>query len=119
MSPPLPRLVSLVLAASLAGSLAIASAFPLVDPDEGRNAQVASEMAAPGDVAVPHLAGVPYLDKPPALFALAALSIRAFGPPPTPLALPAILATLATLALLARAALVLHGEAHAWREAAL
>ncbi|HEY6193457.1 MAG TPA: hypothetical protein VI504_00300, partial [Candidatus Eisenbacteria bacterium] len=106
----MPRSVWLVLAASLAGSLAIASAFPLVDPDEGRNAQVASEMAAHGDVVVPHLAGVPYLDKPPALFALAALSIRAFGHRPLAVRLPAILATLATLALLARAALVLHGE---------
>ena len=115
----MPRSVWLVLAASLAGSLAIASAFPLVDPDEGRNAQVASEMAAHGDVVVPHLAGVPYLDKPPALFALAALSIRAFGHRPLAVRLPAILATLATLALLARAALVLHGEAHAWRAAAL
>src|ERR1044072_8800019 len=119
MSARLPRSVWLGPAASLAGPLAIASAFPLVDPDEGRNAQVASEMAAHGDVVVPHLAGVPYLDKPPALFALAALSIRAFGPRPLAVRLPAILATLATLALLARAALVLHGEAHAWREAAL
>ena len=115
----MPRSVWLVLAASLAGSIVIASAFPLVDPDEGRNAQVASEMAAQGDLVVPHLAGVPYLDKPPALFGLAALSIRAFGHRPLAVRLPAILAMLATLALLARAALALDGEAHAWRAAAL
>jgi len=52
----------LVCATSLACSLAIALSFPLVDPDEGRNAEVAAEMAAHGDVVIPHLAGVPYLD---------------------------------------------------------
>lgn len=118
-TPRLPRAVWLVLAASLTCALAIACAFPLVDPDEGRNAQVASEMAAGGDVIIPHLAGVPYLDKPPALFALAALSIRALGHRPLAARLPAILATLVTLWLLARAAGPLLGEAHAWRAAAL
>src|SRR5262245_21413762 len=114
-----PRPAALVLVASLAVSLAIACAFPLVDPDEGRNAQVAAEMAAGGDVIVPHLAGVPYLDKPPALFALAALAIRALGPRPLAARLPAILAGLLTLGLLVRAARALAGEAHAWRAAPL
>lgn len=118
-SPRLPRSVWLVLAASLVCSLAIAIAFPLVDPDEGRNAQVAAEMAADGDLVVPHLAGVPYLDKPPALFALSALAIRAVGARPLAARLPAILATLATLWLLALAARRLSGDAHAWRTLAL
>jgi 4-amino-4-deoxy-L-arabinose transferase-like glycosyltransferase len=109
----------LVCAASLAGSLVLALSFPLVDPDEGRNAEVASEMAAGGDVVIPHLAGVPYLDKPPALFALAALSIRALGHTPLAARMPAVLASLATLLLLARAARRLEGEAHAWRAMAL
>ena len=118
-APPPSRAVWLVLAASLACSLAIACAFPLVDPDEGRNAQVSSEMAAGGDVIIPHLAGVPYLDKPPALFVLAAASIRVLGHQPLSARLPAILSTLVTLWLLARAATRLTGEAHAWRAAAL
>ncbi len=118
-TPRLPRAVWLVLAASLACSLAIACAFPLVDPDEGRNAEVASEIAAGGDLIIPHLAGVPYLDKPPALFAMAALSIRAFGHQPLAARLPAILATLVTLWLLARAAARLVDARQAWRAAAL
>ena len=61
-------------------------------------------MSVTGDVVIPHLAGVPYLDKPPALFALAAISIRAFGPTPFAARLPAILASLVTLLLLARLA---------------
>ncbi|MGH7743155.1 MAG: ArnT family glycosyltransferase, partial [Candidatus Eiseniibacteriota bacterium] len=73
--PPL----ALVLAASLALSLFIALELPLLDPDEGRNAEVAREMASGGDLVIPHLAGMPYLDKPPGFFWAAALSVRAFG----------------------------------------
>lgn len=118
-STPLPRAVWWVLAASALLSLFIALAYPLVDPDEGRNAQVAAEMAASGDVVIPHLAGVPYLDKPPALFAMAALAIRVLGPVPLAARLPAIVALLVTLALVARASLRLEPSGHAWRAAAL
>src|SRR5512143_899915 len=114
-----PRALAGVLGASLALSLALAIAFPLVYPDEGRNAEVAAEMASGGDAVVPHLAGVPYLDKPPALFALGALAIRALGRHPLAPRLPAIAALLATLLLLASAARSLEGEPHAWRAAAL
>src|SRR5690242_714634 len=41
----------------------LARAYPLLDPDEGRNAEVAREMAASGHVVVPTLLGMPYLDK--------------------------------------------------------
>lgn len=117
--PPLPRAAWWILTASLLLSLGIAMAFPLVDPDEGRNAQVAAEMAANGDIVVPHLAGTPYLDKPPALFALAAVAIRAFGPQPFAPRLPAVLAALVTLLLLVRASVRLEPEGHAVRTAAL
>ncbi|MEY4374780.1 MAG: hypothetical protein RL760_947 [Candidatus Eisenbacteria bacterium] len=116
---PLPRAVWWVLAASALLSLFIALAYPLVDPDEGRNAQVAAEMAAHGDVVIPHLAGVPYLDKPPALFAMAAVAIRLLGPLPLAARLPAIVALLVTLWLLARASVRLEPSGHAWRAAAL
>ena len=114
-----PRSVWVVLACSLVLSLGIALWFPLVDPDEGRNAEVAAEMAADGDVVIPHLAGVPYLDKPPALFAMGALSIRALGRTPLAPRLPAIVCSLLVLLLLARTASLLQGEALAWRSAAL
>jgi len=109
----------IVCAASLACSLALALAFPLVDPDEGRNAEVAAEMAAGGDVVIPHLAGVPYLDKPPGLFALSALAIRVLGHRPLAARLPSVLASLLTLGLLAHAARRLEGDDHAWRTMAL
>lgn len=109
----------LVCAASLACSLVLALSFPLVDPDEGRNAEVAAEMAASGDVVIPHLAGVPYLDKPPGLFALSALSIGALGHSPLAARLPAMVASLVTLALLAHAARRLEGDALGWRAMAL
>ena len=70
-----PHLLGVV-AVVFAASLLLAGAFPLLDPDEGRNAEVAREMAADGDLVVPHLAGMPYLDKPPALFWGAAAAIR-------------------------------------------
>ncbi|MCE9627376.1 MAG: glycosyltransferase family 39 protein [Candidatus Eisenbacteria bacterium] len=115
----LPRPVVWVLAASLALGLFVAFAYPLVDPDEGRNAQVAAEMAANGDVVIPHLSGVPYLDKPPALFALSAAAIRVFGPQPFAARLPAILAALLTLLMLAHASRRLAPEGHAFRVTAL
>ena len=97
-----PRPLLAVLAGALLLSLWVALRFPLLDPDEGRNAEVAREMAASGDVVVPHLAGVPYLDKPPALFAAAAAAVRVIGPVPLAPRLPAILASFAILLLLAR-----------------
>ena len=93
-----------MLGGALLLSFWIALRFPLLDPDEGRNAEVAREMAASGDVVIPHLAGVPYLDKPPALFAAAAVAVRVIGPVPLAPRLPAMLASFALLLLLARLA---------------
>ena len=90
-----------MLAAAFLLSLWIALRFPLLDPDEGRNAEVAREMALSGDVVIPHLAGIPYLDKPPAMFVAAAMAIRLIGPVPLAARMPAILASFATLLLLA------------------
>src|SRR5579885_831043 len=54
-------------------------AWPLFDPDEGRNAEVAREMAASGQWAVPRFDGQPYLDKPVLLFWAVAAVFRLRG----------------------------------------
>lgn len=100
-------------------ALGLAMGVPLVDPDEGRNAEVAREMAASGDLLIPHLAGMPYLDKPPALFWAGAAFVRLLGPVPLAVRLPALLAALATLALLAHVSRRIEPDGHAARVVAL
>ncbi len=100
-------------------SMLLAGAYPLLDPDEGRNAEVAREMAAGGGLLVPQLAGMPYLDTPPGLFWAAALAVRAVGNVPWAARLPAALAAALTLALLVRAAQRRHGRTFALKAAAL
>ena len=98
------RPLLLILLASLGVSLFIALTLPLLDPDEGRNAEVAREMAAGSDWMVPRLAGMPYLDKPPAFFWATALSVRVLGHTPLAARVPSIAAGLLTLLLLGMAA---------------
>ena len=116
---PLPRSARLapplLLLAAFALSLALACSLPLIDPDEGRNAEVAREMARDGDFVIPHLSGMPYLDKPPALFAAAALAVRAFGPKPWAARLPAALSATLLLWVMWRAGWRLGSTAFALR----
>ncbi len=65
--------------------------YPLINPDEGRNAQVALEMHDSGAWVVPTLNGHPYLDKPAFYFRMIALSIAAFGKNETAVRLPSAL----------------------------
>jgi 4-amino-4-deoxy-L-arabinose transferase-like glycosyltransferase len=53
--------------------------FHLLEPDEGRYAQIPKEMVESGDWIVPTLQGEPYLDKPPLMYWLVSLSYKAFG----------------------------------------
>src|SRR5256885_2994039 len=57
------RLPVLLLAAALALGFDLGG-YPLFDPDEGRNAEGAREMAATNDYVLPRFDGLPYLDKP-------------------------------------------------------
>lgn len=51
----------------------------LWSPDEPRVAAISLEMSKTGDIVVPRLGGVPFVEKPPLYFAMGALFIKAFG----------------------------------------
>ena len=51
----------------------------LMDPDEGRYAEIAREMLLLKDWLIPHLNLVPYLEKPPLVYWLTSLSFAAFS----------------------------------------
>ncbi len=53
--------------------------FHLLEPDEGRYAEIPREMLVRGDWVVPHLQSQPYLDKPPLMYWLVAMSYQVFG----------------------------------------
>src|ERR1700686_376789 len=53
--------------------------FPLVEPDEGRYAEIPREMLALSDFITPHLDYVKYFEKPPLHYWLTALSMTIFG----------------------------------------
>lgn len=53
--------------------------IPLLEPDEGRYAEVPREMLVSGDFVTPHLNGVVYLEKPPLFYWGTAASLAAFG----------------------------------------
>lgn len=53
--------------------------YPLLDPDEGRYAEIPREMLESGDFVTPHLDYVKFLFKPPLFYWMNALSLRLFG----------------------------------------
>jgi hypothetical protein len=73
--------------------------LPLLQPDEGRNAEVAREMKESGAWLSPSYDGIAYLDKPAFYFKAVALSLAAFGNNETAARLPSAVFGLATLAL--------------------
>ena len=74
--------------------------FPLLSPDEGRNAEVAREMKVDGRWLVPTYDGAVYLDKPAFFFKATALSLAAFGDNEAAARLPSALSAFALLVLL-------------------
>lgn len=103
-SPGAPRaglLILLVLLILAAWVFSIGlTTLPLLEPDEGRNAEVAREMISTGDWITPHYDSLPYLDKPAEYFWLVAASFRVVGTSEGSARLPSILAALATICLL-------------------
>jgi 4-amino-4-deoxy-L-arabinose transferase-like glycosyltransferase len=72
--------------------------FPgLMDPDEGRYAEIAREMWVLKDWLIPHLNFVPYLEKPPLVYWLTALSFGALGETEFAARLPAALSALGVM----------------------
>jgi 4-amino-4-deoxy-L-arabinose transferase-like glycosyltransferase len=53
--------------------------LPLIDPDEGRYAEIPREMLERGDLVTPMLNYVKYFEKPPLLYWLNAASLKLFG----------------------------------------
>jgi 4-amino-4-deoxy-L-arabinose transferase-like glycosyltransferase len=92
----LPCLLLALLVAAVSWGL---GGYALLDPDEGRNGEVAREMTASGDFVLPRLDGLPYLDKPVLFFAADALSQRLLGAGETAARLPSLLSALATAVL--------------------
>jgi len=73
--------------------------LPLLQPDEGRNAEVAREMTASGAWLSPSYNGIAYLDKPAFYFKTVALSLALLGDNEAAARLPSALFGLALLGL--------------------
>ncbi len=107
----------------LAGALAVLglayglTAYPLLEPDEGRNAEVAREMAATNDYVLPRLDGLPYVDKPVLFFAVEAAVMETLGPTALAARLPPLMFTLATIGVVAWFARRRGGGRAAWTAA--
>ena len=83
----------------------------LNEPDEGRYAEIAREMAmVDSDWFTPHLNGIPHFQKPPLLYWLTALPLKVLGVHFWAVRLPVVLAALGTLALTAWLARMLLGS---------
>ena len=87
----------MLLALGVAMFFAALGSLPLLEPDEGRNAEVAREMLSTGDWITPHYDTLPYLDKPAVFFWLEAAAFRIAGVSEWAARLPSALAALGTL----------------------
>jgi 4-amino-4-deoxy-L-arabinose transferase-like glycosyltransferase len=62
------RTLALLFLAILLFYFSALGTMPLLEPDEGRYAEIPREMLATGDFVTPHLNGVVYLEKPPLFY---------------------------------------------------
>jgi 4-amino-4-deoxy-L-arabinose transferase-like glycosyltransferase len=116
---PGPYDLGAIVALALAVCMLHLGSFGLWEPDEARYAEIAREMLQSGNLLVPHLNYVAYVEKPPLLYWLTTLSFRIFGVSEfaarLPVALSAIAGILATYFFALRA----FGRRHALLAAAV
>jgi dolichyl-phosphate-mannose-protein mannosyltransferase len=84
--------------------------MPLLDPDEGLYASIAREMLEHGDWVIPHINGLPYLEKPPLYFWLTASTFALVGYSEWAVRLWSALAALGAVLLTWRIGLHLYGS---------
>lgn len=87
----------------------------LNEPDEGRFAEVSREMALQSSWLMPHLCGVPHLQKPPMIYWVTATCIRLFGANEWAVRTPSALAALGTLIMTMMLAGLLFGKGTSWK----
>ena len=71
--------------------------YPLLEPDEGRYAEIPRLMMRTGEYGVPMLQGKPYNDKPPLLYWATAASYHCFGVSEWSARFPSVLSTWLTI----------------------
>jgi len=108
-----PRLA--VVLVSLLSLLLFLGSRGLSEPDEGRFAEASREMSLQSNWLVPHLAGVPHLQKPPLIFWITALSIKVFGVNEWAARLPSAVAAFGTMLLTMHLAGLLFGASVEWK----
>ena len=91
--------------------------FGLLEPDEGRFAQIGREMAANGNYLVPHLNGIEQFYKPPLVYWLNALAYRVLGVSEWTARLPSALAFFGVIWLTGWMGWRLAGRAAGWSAA--
>lgn len=88
---------TLLLAAACILLLMTNLSYPLIEPDETRYAQIPLTMLETGDWVTPRLDGEPYLDKPPLLYWLTAMSYAVLGTHEAAARMPCSLSALLTI----------------------
>lgn len=89
---------AILAAFAASGFLVDLGGYPLLDNNEGLYARIALEMLDGGDWIIPHLLGLPYLEKPPLLYWLTAGSFALLGKTETAARLVPALSSLSVVA---------------------
>ncbi len=108
-----PLLVAWVLVVVIGLGWGLGS-YALIDQDEGRNGEVAREMAESNDYVLPHLNGLPYIDKPVLFFAAAAAAMEILGPTELAARLVPFLCAMATALLVGLCGARWYGREAGW-----